>query len=183
MNKIMRHILLAFFFLICVNAVAQEGLSDTEENGTRVITAPFIIDGDIRYSGSWAFSVSGQKEKYAKAIIWSIGVAITGTNSSIYPEQPGMLIRFADGKVIELRAVIVNDIDRSDDRPVGILLFPLTEAQLKMFEAGISKIRVELKNDYVERRSLPDVGETIYVAYTEIKKQFGRPRKTYADGF
>lgn len=176
-------ILLTALLLISISCHAQEGLTDTEENGKRIITAPFIIDGDIRYSGSWGFSVSGQKAEYDKSIQWSIGVVITGTNSSIYPEQPGMLIRFADGKVIELRAVIVNDLDRSDDRPVGILLFPLTEAQIKMFEAGISKIRVELKNDYVERSSLPDVGETIYVAYSEIKKQFGRPRKTYADGF
>lgn len=176
-------ILLFALLITSMSCRAQMGLTDTEENGSRTIHAPFIIDGDRRYSGSWGFSVIGEKAKYDKTIDWYLALVITGTNSTVYPDHPGVLIRFTDGKVIELRTTLVNDLDNPSKLPTGLLMLKPTEAQLKMFEAGISKIRVELKNDYVERSSLPDVGETIYVEYSEIKKQFGKPRKTYADGF
>jgi len=158
---------------------AQNQLEDVERDGMRIVSAPLIKYGNITECGSWVFGVNGTRKKGSTAISYTISIGITGTNHTVYPDYPGVLIRFATGKVIELKAVNVMDIDI--ENYLGVLVLPVTEAQLRMFKSGVRKTRVEHKHDYSE--TIHDYGQEIYAGYEAVKAQFSKPPKTYADGF
>ena len=178
----MKHYLLLICLLFSSNCFAQEIQSDTEENGIRRIATGFITDGDILYTGTWAYAVQATKSK-TLGTNYTMGLVITGVNKDLLPEKPGILVRFFnDDEVLRLNAVSVMDIYHKDC--AAMIVLTITEQQLARFKNGLTKIRVETKNNYVQHEYEQDeCGALIYQAYANIKQRFSQPRKTFADGF
>lgn len=178
----MRKFVFLLLLTACLCASAQEIQSDTEDDGTRMVTAEPIVDGDIYYTGSWVYMTGGMESRVT-GTSYSFAIAITGVSKEIMPSRPKAVIRFFDGgQTLMLESVRVENAKHKDSAVV--IMFNISEAQFRRFKSGLNKIRVELKEDYVERTYDTDVyGKTIYKAYENIRQRLAQQRKSFADGF
>ena len=177
----MRYYVFILSFLFFLNSHAQIKFEDKIVNGSRVITAYPVFTDDPRYPGCWSFGIGASRTGVNKPM-YVFFISITGLNAELLPENPGILIRLFDGQIMKLRAKEVQDIPNKN-YAVSISL-ELSEAQLKLFNKGIKKIRIEKQEGYTEREYDEDIaGHYLYESYTTIKTQYAKPRQSFGDGF